>query len=56
MKWEFKNFFKKGVWEMTWKDVAVFAATAAVVYLVYIIVEYWPEIMRGFQQGWDSRQ
>ena len=68
MKQELKNFLRRSVWEktcrnvwesvceITWKDVAVCVATAAAVYLVYIMVEYWPEIMNGFRQGWESRQ
>ena len=56
MKPDLKNLLENGVRGITWKDAAVFAATAVIVYLVYIIMEYWPEIMQGFQQGWNSRQ
>jgi|GEM_PF-4728939 len=38
-----------------WKDVAIFAAVAVLLYAVYIIVEYWPEIVQGFNKGWNSR-
>lgn len=38
-----------------WKDVALVAVLAAVIYLVYIAVEYWPEITEGFKRGWNSR-
>ncbi len=38
-----------------WKDAALFVAIAVVVYIVYIIIEYWPDIVHGFNKGWNSR-
>lgn len=38
-----------------WKDAATVVAIGAVVYIVYIIVEYWPEITEGFNRGWNGR-
>ena len=38
-----------------WKDAALIAALLLVIYLVYVAVEYWPEIMEGFKRGWNSR-
>ncbi|MBO7269227.1 MAG: hypothetical protein J6U83_05690 [Bacteroidales bacterium] len=38
-----------------WKDVALAGVLLLIIYLVYITVEYWPEITEGFRRGWNSR-
>ena len=38
-----------------WKDVAFAGILLLIIYLVYIAVEYWPEITEGFKRGWNSR-
>ncbi|MBO7268924.1 MAG: hypothetical protein J6U83_04120 [Bacteroidales bacterium] len=52
-----KNLLGNEFWRNKefWKDVALVAVLAAVVYAVYIAVEYWPEITEGFKRGWNSR-
>ena len=57
MKTEGKNFLWNEFWKNRefWKDVALVAALVAVIYAVYIAVEYWPEITEGFKRGWNSR-
>lgn len=37
-----------------WKDVAYVGAIAAAIYIVWIVVEYWPEILEGFRRGWED--
>ena len=37
-----------------WKDVAFVGAIAAAIYIVWIVVEYWPEILEGFRRGWED--
>ena len=52
-----KNLLESVFWNSKefWRDVAIFAAVLGVLYLVYIVVEYWPEITEGFNRGWNSR-
>ena len=38
-----------------WKDAATMAMLAAAIYVVHVIVTYWPEITEGFNRGWNSR-
>ncbi len=38
-----------------WKDALWFAAALLIFYFIYIIVEYWPNIVDGFYRGWDSQ-
>lgn len=57
METEGKNWLGNEFWKNRelWKDVALVAVLLAVIYLVYIGVEYWPEITEGFKRGWNSR-
>ena len=52
-----KNLLESNFWSNKefWKDVALFAAVMVILYLVYIVVEYWQEITEGFNRGWNSR-
>ena len=52
-----KNLFNSELWtnKEVWKDAALIAALLLVIYLVYVTVEYWPEISEGFKRGWNSR-
>ena len=38
-----------------WKDAATFVALVAAFYIIYVLITYWPEIMEGFNRGWNSR-
>lgn len=57
METEGKNWLGNEFWRNRefWKDVALVAVLAAVIYIVYIALEYWPEITEGFKRGWNSR-
>lgn len=32
-----------------------FALVLGIIYVVYVTIEYWPEITEGFNRGWNSR-
>ena len=57
MEEESRKILWNGFWKSKefWKDAALFIAIALVLYIIYIIVEYWPEITQGFNKGWNSR-
>ena len=38
-----------------WKDMLWFALVLGIIYVVYVTIEYWPEITEGFNRGWNSR-
>lgn len=38
-----------------WRDTLWFAGVLAILYIVYIAIEYWPNIVEGFNRGWNSR-
>lgn len=52
-----KNLSGNELWSNKefWKDVALAGVLLLIIYLVYITVEYWPEITEGFRRGWNSR-
>ena len=37
-----------------WKDAALFLGVLGLFYLIYVVVEYWPEIAEGFKRGWSG--
>ena len=37
-----------------WKDTALFLGVLGLFYLIYVVVEYWPEIAEGFKRGWSG--
>ena len=37
-----------------WKDAALFLGVLCLFYLIYVVVEYWPEITEGFKRGWSG--
>lgn len=48
---------KKMFWEQKefWKDVCWTAVALCIIFIVYIVIEYWPDITEGFNRGWNSR-
>ena len=38
-----------------WRDALWFAGVFLLLYLVYIIVVYWPNIVEGFNRGWNGQ-
>ena len=38
-----------------WKDMLWFSLVLGIIYVVYVTIEYWPEITEGFNRGWNSR-
>ncbi len=38
-----------------WKEMLWFALVLGIIYVVYVTIEYWPEITEGFNRGWNSR-
>lgn len=38
-----------------WRDAAIFMAALAIFFLIYIIVVYWPNIVEGFNRGWNGQ-
>jgi hypothetical protein len=37
-----------------WKDALLFLGVLFLFYLIYVAVEYWPEIVEGFKRGWSG--
>jgi hypothetical protein len=37
-----------------WKDAVLFLGVLFLFYLIYVAVEYWPEIVEGFKRGWSG--
>ena len=37
-----------------WKDALLFLGVLCLFYLIYVVVEYWPEITQGFNRGWSG--
>lgn len=37
-----------------WRDAAIFLAALAIFFLIYIIIAYWPNIVEGFNRGWNG--
>ncbi len=37
-----------------WRDTLWFVGTLLLFYIVYIIIEYWPNIVEGFNRGWNG--
>ena len=36
------------------KDALLFLGVLCLFYLIYMAVEYWPEIVQGFNRGWNG--
>ena len=37
-----------------WKDALMFMGVLCLFYIIYVVVEYWPEIVEGFNRGWSG--
>ena len=46
-----KNYFGNREF---WKDAVLFLGVLCLFYLIYVIIEYWPEIIQGFNRGWNG--
>lgn len=38
-----------------WRDAAIFTGALLIFFIIYIIVEYWPNIVEGFNRGWGGQ-
>lgn len=38
-----------------WRDTLWFIGVLILLYVIYILIEYWPNIVEGFNRGWNSR-
>ena len=38
-----------------WKDALLLAGATLLIYLGYIIIRYWPNIVEGFNRGWNGQ-
>ena len=38
-----------------WRDAWWFVGMLLLFYVVFIVIEYWPNIVEGFNRGWNSR-
>jgi len=38
-----------------WRDTMLFFGFLFLFYIVYIAIEYWPNIVEGFNRGWNSK-
>ena len=36
------------------KDALLFLGVLCLFYLIYMTIEYWPEIVQGFNRGWNG--
>lgn len=48
---DMKNIFSN---KDFWKDAVLFLGVLFLFYLIYVAVEYWPEIVEGFKRGWSG--
>lgn len=48
---DMKNIFSN---KDFWKDALLFLGVLCLFYLIYVAVEYWPEIVEGFKRGWSG--
>ena len=37
-----------------WKDALLFLGVLCLFYIIYVVVEYWPNIVEGFNRGWSG--
>ena len=37
-----------------WKEALLFLGVVCLFYLIWVVVEYWPEIVQGFNRGWSG--
>ena len=50
-KKDMKGFFSN---KDFWKDALLFLGALCLFYLIWVVVEYWPEIVQGFNRGWSG--
>ncbi len=46
---------KKSTLNEFWRDSMWFIGFLLLFYIIYLVVEYWPHIVEGFNRGWNSR-